>query len=123
MELREYEELLNKINSMQTEIDQQTSIIDRHYSRLKVIKGDLLPQEHRFLNAWYNFILYFTKKDELPAFTRRDGQVAGSRWFTRGRGRICAATGQVSPVRIFLTHVRSVSPLLFPGAYRVLVLR
>ncbi|HEY8941515.1 MAG TPA: hypothetical protein VIM59_15045, partial [Cellvibrio sp.] len=71
MESKEYEELLKKIDSMQSKIEEQEKVISGHNSRLRGIKGDLLSQEHRFLNAWYNFISYFIKKDERDHFKEK----------------------------------------------------
>lgn len=71
MESKEYEELLKKIDSMQSKIEEQEKVIRGQDSRLKGIKGDLLSQEHRFLNAWYNFISYFIKKDERDHFKEK----------------------------------------------------
>ncbi len=63
MESKEYEELLQKINEMQAEIDQQKSVINEYDSRLKGVKGDLYSQEHRFIPAWLNVIFHYKNKE------------------------------------------------------------
>jgi hypothetical protein len=64
MESKEIDELIQRINSMQSEIDQQKSVIKDYDSKLAEIKGDLLSQEHRFLPAWMNLISHFKNKEK-----------------------------------------------------------